>query len=189
MKHIVHCSGYSLAEVAAGSMARDWQGRSLSGRFFDWEFVCIGTVSLLGRIPMAIRVADLFNAETLVWSTGATYVDSGSEAEIMLQVALDRVCKRSQVAWLKRISLVETESKNTRTSIKAIRKMIAERVGNEPLTIHFVTSANHAPRVARDAAIEFSEHPNIILSVVPAHTSYGGKQPSDVSILELPERQ
>jgi len=54
--------------------------------------------------------------------------------------------------------------------------------------VHFVTSGNHAPRVARDAAIAFTEYRNIILSVIPTQTSYGNGDPSQVAIQDLSNR-
>jgi hypothetical protein len=184
--HVVHCSGYSLAELKDGSEeVIDWRGRPLKGRFFDWDFVCVGTKHLLGRIPMTIRAARIFQAEAVIWSTGATFLGQVSEAEVMMKKACEVLADKSQVEWLRRVSLLEKESTDTRTSIRVARKIILKTIGEKPITVHFVTSDNHAPRVARDASIEFCDDLNITLSIVPAQTSYGKGHPSDVVIQEF----
>ncbi len=188
MRHIVHCSGYSLAEHGpdTGVIKRD--GMPARGRFHDWMEVCIGdpAAGRLGRIPLAIRVADIVGAELLIWSTGATYRGQVSEAEILMQAGLDYLDRVGRPAEpIRKISVLEAESVDTFTSMTAAARMIEHRFGDEPLMLHLVTSANHAPRVARDAAVAFSAKPQVLLSIVPAHTSYGGKQPTDVVIHEL----
>ncbi len=91
MRHVVHCSGYSLAEQGpdTGVVKRD--GAPARGRFHDWTEVCIGepAAGRLGRIPMAIAVAEIVRAELLIWSTGATYRGPLSEAEVLMQAGLD----------------------------------------------------------------------------------------------------
>jgi len=67
-------------------------------------------------------------------------------------------------------------------------RIVRERFGPERAMVHFVTSGNHAPRVARDAAIAFTEYRNIILSVIPTQTSYGNGDPSQVAIQDLSNR-
>ena len=66
-------------------------------------------------------------------------------------------------------------------------KLILERFTDETLMLHLISSANHMPRVMRDAIKIFGEMENVFLSGVPAGTSYGNKSPSDVVIYELGE--
>ena len=51
--------------------------------------------------------------------------------------------------------------------------------------LHLVTSANHVPRVLRDATLAFADLANVVLTGVPAHTCYGGKAVADVEIRDL----
>jgi hypothetical protein len=185
VKHVVHCSGYSLAEKCEG--ATNKLGEVIDGKFHDWDRVCIGVPQsgLLGRIPMALRIAALLPAECIIWSTGATYFDQLAEAEIMLQVARERFGDILSRETVFRISIIEKESADTFSSMQCAATIIKKKFEVKPIMLHLVTSANHAPRVARDALIVFGQNPDIILSVVPAHTSYGNKQPVDVRIQEL----
>jgi hypothetical protein len=144
--------------------------------FQDWQFVCLGDVgsSILGRIPMALRVA------------GATYINGLSEAEVMMRCGIEYLNgKGLRTDTLRRISIIENDSTNTSTSMEAAVRLIRQRYGSNNLTCHLVTSANHAPRLARDAVVAFADLPNVIIGVVPAHTSYGHKCPSDVIIRDL----
>jgi hypothetical protein len=188
MKHIVHCSGYSLAEQGPDTRATRRDGMPAVGRFHDWTEVCIGdpAAGRLGRIPMAIAVAEAVEAALLIWSTGATYLGTVSEAEVMRRAALDYLERGSlPTETIRRISALETESTDTRSSALEAARMVERRFGGEPLMLHLVTSANHAPRLAREAALAFAQLPRVVLSIVPAHTSYGRKRPEDAVIRDL----
>jgi DUF218 domain len=192
MRHTIHCSGYNLAERSPHIKTKNRQGKIIEEKFFDWDVVCLGdhTRGLLGRITMCIRLAECLRPECVIWSTGATYQSGASEAQIMMGTALDYLTSQNQpIDWLKSISVIEQESSNTLTSMHVAAEMVSNRFGADEVMLHLVTSDNHAPRIARDAAVAFHPYQNVILSVVPAHTSYGGKSPSQVTIHELsPER-
>ncbi len=185
MKHVVHCSGYSLAEKFGA--ATNKFGSVIAGKFHDWDHVCIGRPKggVLGRIPMALHIAALLSAESIVWSTGATYSDGHSEAEIMQQEAVENFGYILSRDDARRISIIEKESSNTLTSMQELLTIIKTRFSAANVMLHLVTSANHAPRVARDAVIVFKHSNNVVLSVVPAHTSYGDKGPENVVIHEF----
>ncbi len=188
MRHVVHCSGYNLAERIDRPETKNRRGEIVSGKFFDWDAVCLGDPNrgILGRIPMAIRVAETLQAECLIWSTGATYISGRSEAEVMMESAIGLLeSKSGAVDWLKSISILEQESENTFSSLQFAAKLVFARFKASETMLHLVTSDNHAPRVARDAALCFNDQRNVILSVVPAHTSYGGSSPSGTIIQEL----
>jgi hypothetical protein len=190
VKHVVHCSGYSLAEKHPSGVTKS-TGEPLTGKFHDWEQVCIGdpVSGLLGRIPMALEISRSLEAVCLVWSTGATYLLGTCEAEIMMQHALTYIQNNHQsVNTLQRISVIDNESINTATSMTVAARLIQERFGNDPVMAHFVTSANHGPRLLRDALVAFAGKRNVIVSVVPSHTSYGHGSPSEVSIQELSQQ-
>src|SRR2546425_306902 len=110
MKHVVHCSGYSLAEKYEG--ATNKLGEAIDGRFHDWDRVCVGAPQsgLLGRIPMALRIAALLPADVIIWSTGETYFGQLSEAEIMLQTAIENFGDILSPESVLRISIIEKES-------------------------------------------------------------------------------
>jgi hypothetical protein len=191
MRHVVHCSGYNLAERRSTQGTKNWEGKAIKGKFFDWNVVCLGDPDrgVLGRVPMTIRLAELLQPECLIWSTGATYESQISEAEIMMATAVDYLTnKNTPIDWLRSISIVEKQSTDTPTSMNRAAEVIQQRFGDDDLMLHLVTSQNHAPRVARDAAIAFDVYRNVIISVVPAHTSYAGQSASDVVIKELSPR-
>ena len=68
--------------------------------------------------------------------------------------------------------------------MKFARKLIESRYPNDKVYVYLVSSANHSPRVLRDAT-KFFANSNIKPIGVPADTSYGGKGPEDVVIFEL----
>jgi hypothetical protein len=178
-----------LAERAGASNVKDARGNEVRGGFRDWDFVCLGDAQkgLLGRIPIALLLAVRLPAERLIWSTGATFSPGISEADVAMSEALNQVVRYGGTSeWLQRISVFERESVNTRTSMVAAANMLQNLFGNADIALHLVTSANHAPRVARDASVAFRDYKNIILSVVPCHTSYGGTDVTDVVIRDLP---
>jgi hypothetical protein len=186
--HVVHCSGYSLAEKEGAFDVVDRRGNSIQGKFGDWTHVCVGNpgAGVLGRIPMSLRVAKVFDADCIVWSTGATFQNGVSEAEVMMECALAHSQQQEiSAVLLRRISLIENESVNTLTSMEFVARILAERFAGRSLVLHLVTSANHAPRVSRDALVAFSATPRVILSIVPAHTCYGHKRPLDVLVRDL----
>lgn len=197
MRHIVFFNGYSLAENPALSGVTNQKGESIVGKFGDWEHVCTHRSAeelaggdfheTLGRIPTTLMLAMNLNADCVIWSTGATWLPDGtSEAKYSLGRALEILPKYSSLRdpeWLRRVSLLEEKSTNTATSMEETLKMIWPV--DEPTMLHLVSSANHMPRVMRDAVKVFGGMSNIILSGVPAGTSYGGKTPADVGIDEL----
>jgi len=189
MRHVVHCSGYSLAERSGvRPIVTNQQGLEVKGKFFDWDIVCLGhpDLGIYGRIPMAVHLAESLRAECLIWSTGATYLSGVSEAEFMMNTGHDYLTRKRQPAgWLQSVSVIERDSTNTFSSLRSAARIVRERFATAHIMLHLITSQNHAPRVARDAAIAFDGDRSIILSVVPAHTSYGGKSPSQVAVQDL----
>jgi hypothetical protein len=175
VRHVIHCSGYNLAESKSFAHVVNRDGQAVHGKYFDWEFVCLGDPArgLLGRITMSLHLAEKLQPDLIIWSTGATYAGSISEAQMMMDSALRVAKTRNSSAPLKQLSVLEEQSKNTLTSLQAAESLIKSRYANEELMLHLVTSANHAPRVARDAAVAFKARPSVLISVVPAHTSYG----------------
>lgn len=188
MRHIIHCSGYNIAERTASAVVKNRAGKSVTGKYFDWDHVCIGNPAAgeLGRITMTLYLVERLRPEAVIWSTGATFVDGISEAQVMLNATIEYLRDQNEMAaWLKSISIVEEDGANTRGSMEEAAKIIRARFGSDEITLHLVTSNNHAPRVARDAAIAFAYIHNVVLSITPAHTSYGRKRPDDIEIHEL----
>jgi uncharacterized protein (DUF302 family) len=163
------------------------QGDLVQGKYFDWDYVCLGDPARaqLGRISMTLRLAAILKAECIIWSTGATYLEGASEGEVMMNTALRLAEQTGLSAPLKAISILEQESENTFSSMQAAAEILKTRFGGQEIMLHLVTSANHAPRLARDATIILKCQPNTFISVVPAHTSYGGALPCHVTIQEL----
>src|SRR5262249_21281550 len=157
--------------------------------FHDWKHVCVGDLAneILGRVPMTVRTVVALGARCVIWSTGATFIDHVCEADMMMRCALECSSKYNlPEESLIRMSLFDRESTNTRSSMAVAARIVKQKYPSESVMVHLVTSANHAPRVLRDAIIEFSSDRNVLLSGVPAYTSYGRKGPADIEILELP---
>jgi hypothetical protein len=187
MRHIIHCSGYSLAENQRFHGVVNRQGEPVQGKYFDWDYVCLGdpTRARLGRISMTLRLAAILKAECIIWSTGATYLEGVSEAEVMMNTALSLGEQTGLSAPLKVISILEQKSKDTFGSMEAAAEILEARFGGQEIMLHLVSSANHVPRLAREATITVGSQPNTFISVVPAHTSYGGGLPCHVTIREF----
>lgn len=201
-RHVVLYNGYSLAENPQLSGVTNKKGEPVTGKFGDWEHVCAeysaekvaggDLVYTRGRIATALQVAAAVGAECIIWSTGSTWLPNGiSEAEYSLELAyalLPLCCTTKTDDWLSQISIVEKQSVNTATTMEYVRDLLHNHaVDRSPVMLHLVSSANHMPRVMRDAIKVFGRMPNITLSGVPADTSYGGKTPADVVIYELGE--
>lgn len=210
---IVHVNGYSLAEIP-GKKAHDQLGKRAVCRFGDWERVCWGnrTVGTLGRIPTALFLARTIGARRIIWSTGATREQDGIfESEYLYERALGSYealmgdfphrCtpalwknEKSYRAWLRRISELETDSTNTPTSMMRAYEIVRDRYKNEDVMFYTVSSANHLPRVLRDACVAFgigtrpgghsSGLPRVVVAV-PAETNYGGVTVSETVVRDL----
>lgn len=190
LRHVIHCSGYSLAERNMDCLVTNRRSGPVSGKFNDWDRVCIGDPAngLLGRIPMTLEIAREFHADHIIWSTGATWAHGQSEARFMMVSAIEYASTHNMnVKWLQDISILEEESTNTATSLHSALQFITTwtQQGENDMMIHLVTSNNHAPRVAKDAAIAFAAHSWLLFSVVPAGTSYGLAAPPDVDVFDL----
>ena len=82
--------------------------------------------------------------------------------------------------WLSRRSAFDTTSKNTTESLHVAYRMIRDVAKSERALVYFVSSANHLPRVMRDACDVLGVgSPNdpvrqrLTLLGVPSETCYG----------------
>jgi|GEM_PF-2081625 len=210
MRTIVHVSGYSLAADPCLSGVTTKDGRLAEWPHKDWEHVCWGIPArgVLGRIPMGLWAAHRFRADSLVWSSGSTSHDGRMEADVMRQRAFDSFDDLvrsfphrfngawSNVeefrTWLARISVIETNSVNTETSMTPVREYLSARHGLATMLLYVVTSANHLPRVLKHTMQAFSigneaygYHPEVTVIGIPAETCYGGRHVTDMSIRDL----
>jgi len=186
--HVIFCNGYSLAEDPGVGPVKKRNLELKSTSYGDWNKVCIGDGAGLGRIGRTLQLARLFPADVvIIWSTGATWINWASEAIMSFNTALSMM-PYPEHDWLRNISILEEKSTNTFTSLENAREIIRHAEwGQDLMMLHLVSSANNMPRVMRDACKIFGNVHNIILSGVPAETSYGGKTPADVVIYELGE--
>jgi hypothetical protein len=193
IKHVIHCSGYSIAENPELPWVVDIKKQSKKGNFGDWEHVCIGDglYGDRGRIPTALVLAGFLEADCLIWSTGASWLpDGGSEARFSYYTGMKLL---EEAAWnhliplIEKVSIFDEKSINTSTSMEVAAKLIKDRFADETVMLHLISSANHMPRVMRDAIKVFGGMENVFMSGVPAGTSYGNKTPADVVIYELGE--
>lgn len=210
MKKIVHLSGYSLAEIP-GMQSFDQAGKPLVGRSHDWEEVCWGNpmTAAMGRIPMAIWVATAIQADAIIWSTGCSRTEAGDyEAHFMHRRTLmhgyhglrhdfphrfaEQISQHEFERWLDRVSFFDAESTTTSTSMEIARELVQCQWGSIPAMIYFVSSANHLPRVSRDAMKAFGigtepgGRQNLITATfVAAETNYGKKLVTDTVVRDL----
>lgn len=164
-KTIVHISGYALSENPSLGTLYDHDGNPAVGRYGDWERVCWGAQGKPGRIPTGIEYAWSMRAGRVIWSTGATHFEGGlSEAEYMQHLALERYAAMrtgfSDVDfpdefnfryWLNDVSVIESQSATTSTSMLCAVPLIDNYLGEEPGVFAVVSSDNHVERVMRDA--------------------------------------
>jgi len=94
--------------------------------------------------------------------------------------------------WVREISTTEVTSQRTADSLIEVRKIVIERFDSEPVTLYWVSSANHVSRVLRDELIAFeygtrSRSPcqNMTLCAVAAETCYGGSTIRNVQVDDL----
>ena len=211
MRHIVHVSGYALAQHPQLHYVVDREGQPATGKFGDWEHVCWGDPSsgALGRIPTALWYARQVAADRLVWSTGCQRIKDGAwEAEFFFERAMtsfERLqadfphrfgkhwfpSSRRQRSWLGSITALDTESTITSASMEWLARYVRKEVTGA-VTVHLISSANHVPRVLRDAMKSFNYdygeenfHQRVTLIGVPAETNYGRKWVHDVVIRDL----
>ncbi|MDR3570872.1 MAG: hypothetical protein P4L81_01595 [Candidatus Pacebacteria bacterium] len=215
MQRIVHVSGYSLAEYPELTGVSYKDGTPGNGRFHDWDYVCWGEPArgAMGRIPMAIWYARcIARADQIIWSTGCTKTASGKwESEYMFELAhdsFDRLMQdfggnfevfRKQFGnektyrrWLESRSTFDHQSETTASSMVWLRKHCETYFAGDRMIVSLISSANHAPRVLRDALTSFSSRSmsdynrtRIVLSAVPAETSYGERGPEDTKVFDL----
>jgi hypothetical protein len=194
--------------------AYDQAGTRLAGRFGDWEEVCWGDPKrgALGRIPMSLLLARTIHTHWIIWSTGCSRErDECFESEYMYKRALasyasllhdfpDRF-RRDLLGnetdyrlWLKQCSVIDTDSHNTATSMTKAKTLAHELCKANDSLVYSVSSANHAPRVLRDACVAFdigtgvrshSSGASHALVAVPAETNYGTKTISETIVRDL----
>jgi hypothetical protein len=179
--------------------------KPLAPKFHDWDEVIWGIPGKkLGRLPMALRIAQCYNAEKLLFTVGsAKFGDGSSEAEFMrryvessygmLRVDFPETfpdymfgTEQKYRQWLRQIVEFENEGHNTSSSLEIVAPRIREAAGNRELHVIVVTSANHVSRALRDTIVAFDKiDASAIIGAVAAQTSYGKKGPADVIIHEL----
>ncbi len=207
MQKVVHVNGYNLRELST-RLVVNRQGAVMEPVFSDWEEVCWGKGAQLGRIPMALWLARTIDASHLIWSTGCSRMASGAwEAEVLYLTARERFeqlhaqfphrftkstwrTRDAYCAWLERISRFDTTSADTLGSMNVAYKLLLDIRGR--VMFYTVSSANHVPRVGRDAANVFGigtgDAPamqRIALCTVFAETNYGGKTVRDTIVKDL----
>ena len=212
MSVIVHISGYPLAELAELSSVVDQKGTAVDGKCKDWSEVSWGDPGRgqLGRIPMGLWAARSFAASKIVWSTGSTRIAGGLfESEYMLETAKrsfhdlkedfphrfkgpDWKSEPNFLSWLRKVSVVDIESTNTRTSMERLAKLVFNTSGISSCIVVLVSSANHVSRVHRDAMRAFkcgtplwSLQSSTVLMALSSETCYGRKTVLDTVIRDL----
>ncbi len=210
MKNIVILHGYTLAETGEDTINRD--GIVQVAKFHDWYHVMEGHESRLGRIPTALDLARHLKADHLIFTTGASREPNGKwEAEVIYEITqryykrllsqfphrFNKRTWRSEQAyrrWLEGIARFDTTSKNTSECLQVVQQMIRQDVlqRRERVMVYNVSSANHMPRILRDAGVAFKigTHDAPLLQYVtmigvPAETCYGERFVGDTKVDDL----
>lgn len=161
-----------------------------------WENIVWGALEKgkLGRIPRGIAVAITHDAEFIVWGSGASERDGLKESEYTFQYALNRVAllggyfSDNDIAQrLKSLSVLDTESQNTKDEIRAMVRVSREKGITK---IILVSSPTHISRCLLEAEVVRAEGVvgDIEIFATASDTCYGGTSPRDVFIIEPPHR-
>lgn len=206
LKNLVICLGYFICEKSGVPTLYTRNGKPLEPKFHDWDEVYWGIPGkALGRLPTALLVTASLNAKLIFiiggarLSTGQTEVDWMREYVFNCYDALMRdfgdrfagspfVSKETFLDWLKETAVFEDEGFNTTSSMHAMARMVSDTLGGSLGLVLSVSSANHAPRVLRDACRAFLEliaAGKSIVGAVAAETSYGKKGVQDVVVHDL----
>lgn len=212
MRVIVHVSGYTLAQLEDVASVVVSKGATVAGTYKDWSAVCWGDPERgqLGRIPMGLWAARCFSASKIVWSTGSSRLADGPfDSEYMLETARrsfhdlqkdfphrfsgpDWKSESNYLSWLKKVSVVDTVSVNTRTSMEHLAELAFDMSGISGCVIVLVSSANHVNRVHRDAMRAFkcgtplwSLQSSTTLMALASETCYGKRTVLDTVVRDL----
>ncbi|MFZ2187589.1 MAG: hypothetical protein WAV46_03145 [Candidatus Moraniibacteriota bacterium] len=208
---VVVMVGYYASELGVEITKKD--GSKIPSLYGDGHHVWWGSQNYPGRIPTGLWTAYRTQAAQIIWACCDSYLSDGMcEAEYMQKYAIDRFdilqtdfprlfdsagwfrSKNDFESWIRDISVFDKKSSTTRTVMEEVIKIINEKFGDRTINIHFVTSANHASRVLRDAAAAFYEgvilnkdgtsrnvaerlRGSAMVNVVVAKTSYGEGNP------------
>jgi hypothetical protein len=166
-----------------------------------WHHVVWGDPAngVLGRIPKGIQEARKWNANTIVFSTGASEKGGLKEGEYAYNYAMDRVGElahtlhmdaQSLANWIERRVVLELTSKDTKTEVLESAR-IAKRRGDTTLLL--VSSKSHIMRGLKEAISALEKDAGLAhfldnLYATAADTAYDGTTVDDVLILEPPHR-
>ena len=182
-----------------------------------WRHIVIGDRRrhLLGRAPLALRLALAENASLLIFGTGASegatlFGGREKEATRTLRVLRQQICRlpRDFPSWFGSVaplecerllderSHIDTDSIDTRSEVAAALALCAER-GVDRLIC--VSSPSHLPRCLRDANAALDKMrtgdgvgpappPKLLLLGAASQTSYSGSSAAEVVVIEPPHR-
>ncbi len=164
----------------------------------EWEQIVFGEGNRLGRVPAGIAEAVDRKAKLIFWGTGASASDTGvKESEYTFNQTtgpkLKELASRLKIepsellAYLKKVSVVDTASQNTSEEIRAAADKCVE-MGIKQL--YLVSSPTHIARCLQEACKikEASQDLPLTLYALPSETCYANSTASDVVILEPPHR-
>lgn len=204
-KNVVFFLGYSLAEDP--NIPRNTiQHIESEGTHQDLPLVCWGDkkTGALGRVPMTVWIAQHVAADLIIWSSGSSRIKGGLyESEFFLDMARGSFSALKQdfprrfndlmwpneaayTQWLESKSVCDTKSQTTWDGLVAARDIIADTYSTDLVLFYAVSSANHAPRVLRDALKAFEGlQSNVTVCSVAAETCYGGATVKDTIVDDL----
>lgn len=165
-----------------------------------WEDIVWGKPreNILGRVPKGLLEAVKWDADMVIFSTGASEKDGLKEGEYTLLYALKHVEELRELigwegdlrAWLTDLAELELTSQNTCEEVLASARM-ARSDKIERLLI--VTSPSHVMRAHQEAISALGSDPELKyflgnLYATASDTCYAGTKIEDVAIFEPPHR-
>jgi uncharacterized SAM-binding protein YcdF (DUF218 family) len=164
----------------------------------NWQYIIWGNIPMLGIVAKGIHTAMRQRAEVIVFGTGATRDENDKvESEIIRDYAIEWFGSLGQFQafrdmpvfedkdiengrkWLEAVSIAETESKNAMQELRMAKEVFEKK---QVESIFFVTSPDHAPWVARAAAIVYGGEFDIY--IVPSDVPYTYAGPEGVQVIE-----
>ncbi len=158
-----------------------------------WKDIVLGNYprGILGRVPKGLQVADAFEAEVVIWGTGASDFQGTKEAEVMRSVGHTYAdCHPGLTRWKcldPGKNHIDVISQNTTEEIAAAGAECQKR-GITRLVL--VSSPTHIARCHQEALKLKAEGrlQGIEVLAIASDTCFADSTPADVVIVEPPHR-
>ncbi|MEK7156121.1 MAG: hypothetical protein AAB734_04560 [Patescibacteria group bacterium] len=167
----------------------------------DWERVVWGNPAhgVYGNVPKGLVEALRFDADTILFGTGASEKDGLNEGEYALKLARERWREIPEFkskdagdvkAWLERCAVIESTAQNTPQEIVAGAQIAR---GRGAVRLIQIACRTHSPRALRTAISVLSANEDIRFFLdnfysVTSDSKYDNGDIDDVVVIEPPHR-